>query len=245
MWLHNVFTGFLNSILPEVCAVCHKNYVAIQQPLCRICLGSITIISMKDRCSVCGHCLLGRDCVSCAKRKIFFHKSVFLFSYQGTTRILLQMAKFRKRRMAQKYILYYMKHHFGALHKLIEEYNSDILLLNMCSSKKLLYQLVKRIATHHKVPHISIFKKVNLAIQNKFLHEEERYLQVEKNMELNVRYIEQLKQYRAFLIIDDVWTTGATLNYAAKLLTERGICESNIYVCSLFYRERRQDTIKA
>jgi len=64
-----------------------------------------------------------------------------------------------------------------------------------------------------------------------YLNEKERKKNVRKAFALNPKYLEQINESK-IVLIDDVFTTGATVNECAKILLKAGASEVNILTLS-------------
>ena len=94
-------------------------------------------------------------------------------------------------------------------------------------------------AREAEIPLYKVFQKKKRKLQSKLLHERDRYMQIKKNLILNQQIFRNLieRKHASYCIVDDVWTSGATLNFAAKLLKENGISEESISVLAFFKDE--------
>ena len=224
---------------------CLKKNIPIQKPLCLTCLENIKpIISLSDntntksklRCKRCGGILKDNMCI-CGERKFFFKESFFVWPYYKEARRILKQAKFKNRSASIRYI----KNNTPlALWKFLEGYKNAV-LLPMPSSHNFIFKISKFLANDSGLPLYKVFYKKQKKLQSKLLHQKDRFLEIEKNMFLNKKKFEKLKissQAKKYILIDDIWTSGATMNYASKLIYEYGIPQENIFIIALFRRDR-------
>ena len=242
--LSSILNFSFNLILPEVCVSCKKEHVSIGKPLCISCLETISFIDISKRCNCCGSILanhdgndISPDCSNCSRKKPFFKTGHFLWLYQSEIRHIVKMAKFHNRRNA----IHFLTSHIPHSNLNIVKHSKDILILRMTSSKKFIKVLSKELHTYLGIPVIEGYKKKKTKIQSKNLHEKDRFLEIEKNLVLKQEIIPLLPQYKKIIIIDDVWTSGATINLAAKLLVDAGVPSNNIEVLAFFRRDKNTD----
>ena len=143
--------------------------------------------------------------------------------------------KFKEKPYIYKTIAYFLENNQKSLEKL-KKY--DIILIVPISKKRLKergYNQTELIAKEiAKITKIKIEKNVLLKIKNTLpqstLNREER----EKNVKgvYAARRIDKIKGKR-ILIIDDIYTTGNTVNECAKTLIEKGIDKNNIGVLTI------------
>jgi competence protein ComFC len=96
-------SSLLSIILPESCVLCgesleyrfRKNY-----PVCSSCMAAIVPLSGDNRCCRCGIDLVSEHliCTRCRDSDYCFDSNIPLFRYSGSTRELLYQYKFKKRR---------------------------------------------------------------------------------------------------------------------------------------------------
>ena len=226
-----ILNMIFNGLFPETCSHCRENRILLYRPLCEKCLQKIQPIKMDERCDKCGD-LKNNHRGLCQKRKFFFQQGLFIWAYKGESKRVLKMAKFQERKSA----ISYLKKQMPALiwNRFQEGENTAVLM--MCSSRKFLKQMSKFISKQTCLPVYEVFRKNKSKLQSKLLHVKDRYIQIEENLVLDLPGFQKMteREYSQYLIVDDVWTSGATLNFAAKLLKDNGIPEQLISVLAFF-----------
>ncbi len=237
------FLNFIiNQIFPEQCPSCTEGNLNLGRPLCDTCLEKIEETASQQRCKQCGDLLNLKSC-SCSERNFFFKKffSVWLYDRQG--RKLLKQAKFDKRPFAVRYI---KKNIPVSVWEILEKLENSAMLI-LPSSHSFLKNVAKFLASESSMPIYNIFYKKKKKLQSKIMHEKERFLQIEKNLAIDSPTFEKInrKNYVNFLLVDDIWTSGATMNFAAKLLSEQRVDTKNIATLALFRRDKKQVKIQS
>ncbi len=230
------FLDFLfNQIFPEKCSSCIKNNLKLGKPLCEICLTKLALIDFENRCLKCGDILSSKFC-SCSQRYFFFNRSVYAWLYNRQGRKLLKQVKFDKRSSAIRYI---KKNIPNKIWEMLDKLKGSAIFV-LPSSHIFIKKVASFLASKSSLPLYDIFYKKNKKIQSKMMHEQERFIQIEKNLAINVDKLQKIieKNYLHFILVDDIWTSGATMNLAAKLLNDNGVSTDKIFVFGLFRREK-------
>ena len=247
-------------IFPEKCSSCQRNLVKLGKPLCGACLERVEPIRPEKRCGKCGGLTAGlalankektntgvgnsggksgkTSCI-CSERHFFFHRSYFLWLYDREGRKLLTQAKMKERVSAVKYIKNSIP---GKIWETLEKAEKSVLLL-LPSSHVFIKKIAAFLAHESNLPLYEIFSKKSKKLQSKLMHEKERFLQIEKNLQIDPEKLKKLREKQPsisrFILVDDVWTSGATMNFAAKLLSEEGVDTQKISVLALFRRDKK------
>jgi len=209
--------------------MCENNFIEHGLPLCKNCFSDSVGFQEKGRCKKCGELLYNSSCSVCSSRKIYFNKAFFLYNYKNREKHIFKMAKFENRHRA---VNFFTENFLNYLKQLLPQNINYILALP--SSKPFLEKLLSFVKQDFQVdfPFIVIKKK-----QSKFMHAKDRFLMIENTLSLKENY--KLQKNIKYCIFDDVFTTGATLNSAAKLCNENGVLIKNIYVAALLRRDKK------
>lgn len=220
----------LNIIFPGLCISCKK--ISFGQQLCGSCFSEIKFIDSSNICICCGipfnlfndsKDIPGHKCDNCLREKVNFNKCRSIAHFDGTLRELLHRFKYKKKLGIGKFFIQLILDHFPKdlkgfdliipvplhIRKLRErEYNQSAVFVNNLSKslkcEKDLFSLVKSSETE---PQIS------------FKNSTKRKRNVLKSFSVtNVKKVEK----RSILLIDDVYTSGSTINECAKVLLKAG-----------------------
>ncbi|MCS6984723.1 MAG: hypothetical protein NZM25_06325 [Leptospiraceae bacterium] len=213
--------------LPETCRFCKTKAALSQSIFCRNCLEKITYFPQQPErfCQVCGEEKEDGSCKNCQLRQHFFSKSHFLFFYENTALALLQELKFRQSRRAWDFVCQEMKTRLN--------FPDNGAFLPMPSSRRLAESVAYFMSQQYHglfVNHVFQFEKES---STKKLGLRERFWHLEK-MSLTPR---PLPVANFYFLVDDIYTTGATVNKAARMIHEqRAIPIEKIFVFTLFRR---------
>ena len=164
-----------------------------------------------------------------------FLEQYYLFQYKDLIRNMILEMKFQKKPYIYKTIEYFLQNNKKYLEKL-KKY--DIIIVVPLSWKRRLKRgynqslLIAKIISNIlqiKIESKTLCKTKNIVPQST-LNKKER----EKNIKgaFKIKNIEKMKD-KKILIIDDVYTTGSTLNECSRILKEKGIKRENIGVLTL------------
>ena len=220
-----VFKQLLAFIVPERCVICghiiieHNNFY----PLCSKCESELNPKKMKI-CSICSYPLISETnkCLRCRDTDFNFINNRALFTYSGKIKELIYQYKFSNR----KAISFYFAKLLSNI--LIEKY-SEIIIVPVPGRK-----IVKKQKGWEHIDNICTIlkKKYKLPVQNLLTRKgkkAQKTLTREKRAE-NLRKSIRMKQHirklpETLVLLDDICTTGTTLNQCAGILKEAGVKE--------------------
>ncbi len=228
MVIQKFFKSLVDFIFPPQCYVC-KKILKDEDGLCFECLSKINFIS-KPMCECCGYPFEFKIssskydllCPRCLMHTHKFDKCVSVVRYDETSKKIIlpfkhgdktQLAKFMaklmcvsgKKLIADSDVIIPVPIHFTRMLK--RKYNQASLLCNFIArqyNKKVLYSTLLRNVATKSQGHMSLFQRKH-NVSGAFI----------------VRHPEQIKG-KSVLLIDDVFTTGSTVDECAKVLRKNG-----------------------
>lgn len=229
-FLKKCFAAFKDALYPMncTCDVCGEELVAdTRYRLCSECVEKLPFVG-EHRCLSCGMPLKDESdyCNRCQYEKFAFVKNRSPLTYEGETKKMIYALKFgRKKYIAQT---------LGAL--MADEFlksgmQADIIVFVPMTQKEekkrgfnqsalLAYEVGGRL----NIPVLPALVKIKDTSAQKELHGKERAINLEGAFSCA---FEQVKS-RRLLLIDDIFTTGATANECAKVLLKAGAREVNV-----------------
>ena len=223
--MKKILNTFINFLLPPTCPVCHKKTET--EGLCAGCFSELEFIGTQ-KCSVCGKPLdviipdIQNICGQCLKNPPHFHQAEAVFKYNDTVKKLILPFKHADHIELTELFVRLM----SANNREIIERNQVIipvplhwsrLLKRKYNQSALLAQgLAKR---YNKTYSPLVLKRIKFTKSQGHLSQKER----QKNVKgvFVVKYPEEI-QGKSVLLVDDVFTTGATADECAKVLLKAG-----------------------
>lgn len=214
--------SLLNLLFPAKCLICINNKE--QNDICSECWSKLTFIT-NPYCSICSYPFLYEDekeaiCGNCVISSPLYDRSISSLKYDVYSKKLIHRFKYNDQLHVLDYLVNLM---INMGRELIEQ--ADIIIPVPMHKNKLLKRgynqaalLAMRIASKKKLEYIPqlMIKTKNTTSQAQ-LNQKQRLKNVKNSIELNPKYKEKIKG-RKILLIDDVITTGATINESCKVL---------------------------
>jgi competence protein ComFC len=217
--LNNLILNLLDYIFPSRCINC-DTVISHEDPyLCKKCYKSVELLSAG--CSICSGELIGGKCEICSGRKLYIDKNITIAEYSGVVKEILHNYKFNKRRMLYKLISSISINEIKKYSDLFSTITS--VPVNRKKKWKRGFNQSELIAKHiakklKKIYHTTLKEKYHFKTQKK-LGYRDRFLNI-----LDRYKIRNAKNVTGanILIVDDVFTTGATINECARVLKTFG-----------------------
>ena len=215
-----IITKILDLIYPPICSICGKTS---KNPLCNKCK-----IKLKEE-----YCF-SIDNYEKDKNKNFA-EHYYLFKYKNIIRNQILALKFQEKPYAYRTITYFLKNMQKSFEKL-KKY--DIIIVVPISGRRKKERgynqselIAKEISRITKVP---ITKNVLYKTKHTIPQSTLNKVQREKNANgvYKVQNYQKIKN-KKILLIDDIYTTGSTLNECSKELIQIGVEKSQIGVLTL------------
>lgn len=205
-------------LFPSDCVGCGKSIAACEGGLCSDCTAGITL--PRDACPGCGGQVIDGKCVICIDRAWYPDRCFAAAEYSGAMKALLKHYKFQKRRKLHGKIA-------EIVHKTVYSASLEVdvvtaVPMGNAKVKKRGFnqsELVARVvAKKIDREYRQLLKEVGKAGTQKDLNYLDRFLNVLGRYEALDDYL----RGESVLLIDDVFTTGATINECARLLKSAG-----------------------
>jgi len=211
--------SILDILSPSHCVICGKPVSSPEYNICKSCADNIKLI--KDGCPVCSGSVKDGYCKICSERTFYPTKNITLAEYSGVMKELLHKLKFNgMRRLHVPIGLLAMKE----LSR--QDVRADIITSVPMNARK----RWKRGFNQSELIAKLISKKSNIPYRT--LLKEKRKTVTQRELGLRHRFINVINRYRVIkgaiiqnrsvLILDDVFTTGATINECARILRAAG-----------------------
>lgn len=218
-----IIKQLLNLLITNRCLICGKYKLELINfyPLCMDC-ESKQIINNKHICSICGYPLISESdkCLRCRDFEYNYISNRSIFNYSGDIKEILYQYKFKNKKQLSEYFAKLL----AAF--LIRDYSECIIVpvpgRTIVKKKRgwehidLIANILKR---KYKLPVQKFLRRKGKKAQ-KTLSRDKRAENLQKNVSIK-RNIKILP--KNVVLIDDVFTTGTTINECAGILKSAGI----------------------
>ncbi len=236
--LHEYIDAFLNFIYPRniYCILCDASIDRdVEYSICDECKGKLRFIKEKT-CDKCGKPLdelyLIDRCIDCINSTNYYEKAISCIEYDDLSKTVIYDLKYHKKR----YISYHVAEIIYDRLKESDMHSFDIIIpvpLHKAKEKERTFNQASLIGKYIgrmlavEVDNRTLIRAKNTITQNQLTREERR-----ENLEGAFEVIDNDRvKNKNILLIDDVFTTGATVNECSRKLLEGGA--KNIYVATL------------
>ena len=215
-------------------------------PICSRCSKAAPWLG-ESTCVKCGRALSLENhiCNTCAQNEILFSKGLGVFEYKGVARELVHSLKYGKNRWITKSMGLLMAKRF-----MESNISADMVTFMPMHEKSLAkreFNQAHEIAYHFSasanIPLADLLlKRINTPKQSRSQGALQRYRNI-KNMLTVYPHVEDngLISGKRIVVIDDVFTTGASMNEAARALLKAGASEVYCVYFAAVSLNKRQD----
>ncbi len=214
---------FINLILPERCILCGEIITDKTNfdPLCSFC-ESLQLVLQKNLCSICGFSLISEvnSCLRCRDSELNYISNRSVFKYSGSVKEVIYQYKFKNRKSLS---FYFAK----ILSEALLEYNSDSIIVPVPGRR-----IVKKSKGWEHIDLIGkiLKQKYKLPVQKLLIRKgkkAQKTLSKEKrgeNLRKSISVRKNIKNMPdSIVLLDDVFTTGTTINECAGILKSAGV----------------------
>ena len=204
---------------PPRCPICED--IIKDKPVCEKCKKSLNYVG-SVRCLKCGKAITDDEreyCGDCQKRKHLFESGVAVFQYDDRIKGSMYRFKYKNRR---EYATFYAGEIVRLYRKLIEQYGVEAVVPVPMYEKKRRIRgynqaelLAKELSKLLKIPMIDNFLiRSKMTIPQKELSDTQRINNVKNAFQIRDIGV----KYNKILLVDDIYTTGITLDECTKAL---------------------------
>ena len=214
---------FLDMLYPRRCPVCHDIAVPGGSRICNVCREKLKLIT-GPRCFRCSKPLKREEqeyCKDCRKTRLF-DQGIGIFPYGSVLQESLFKLKYGKR---QEYGSFYGQIAAVYSREIIRNWGVEIIIpipLHRKRMEKRGYNQAELIAgALGKTLCIPVDSRLMKRKVNTRPQKELDYRERKQNMK-NAFFLKGENRYRRILLVDDIYTTGSTIEAAAELLKRNG-----------------------
>lgn len=233
MKLYNIYEGILQILFPRRCPVCDEIVTPFGEKICLHCMPKLHYIN-PPRCLKCGKGIKEQErefCHDCSERQHLYIRGRSLYEYRSAASGIYRL-KYAGR---QEYADFYGEEIALYLGDFIRQINPDGLIpipMYPRKQRKRGYNqaevLAKAVGREMGIPVYSNYlKRIKNTIPLKRLNPQER----QNNLKKAFFMVRNDVKLKSVIVIDDIYTTGATIDEASSALTAGGV--EQIYFITL------------
>ncbi len=207
--------------------------------ICKSCFSELNFIL--DGCVKCGkpivyHSLEKQDiigCNSCFNKNFYFDKSISCIEYNDISKKIIYNLKYKNETYISKYIARIMKEKLD-----LEDIKYDYILYVPLHKKRLnkrgfnqSEKIGKNLSKLNEVPSHDILMRIKNTKRLYKLSKEDRKKELKNGFKIKDTIDVRNKN---ILLVDDIFTTGSTVNEISKLLKLNGV--NKVYIITLLTR---------
>ncbi len=217
--MYRIICNLIDYMFPSYCVNCGVNTGYEDAFICNGCMNKIEY--PENKCRVCSGKTYEEGCTICSGRKFYIEKNIIISNYSGVMKEILHNYKFNKKRRLYKVLS-------GLAFREISELKDCIDIVSAVPINR-----KKRWGRGYNQSELlarDIARKINKKYRT--LLKEKYNFKTQKKLGYRDRFLNILGRYKAvntrilkgkrLLIIDDVITTGATINECARVLLSSG-----------------------
>lgn len=220
--------NLLSFVYPRRCPVCHNIVTPKGEVICDGCRKRLRPIR-EPRCKKCGKPLTKEEqeyCYDCAKGKHCYTEGIALYPYDDVMRKSIAFFKFQNRR---EYAQAYAEEIERYLGERLLRWGADCMVPVPIHKKKRIERgfnqtevLAAAVSKRIGIPvDGEILERVRKTLPQKELNEEERRKNLVNAFQIGKKGVE----YKRVILVDDIYTTGSTIDACARVLKASGVQE--------------------
>lgn len=228
MKIRKVMDVVTDALFPLRCPICGELPSEEGRRICEACFLKLRFVR-EPRCMVCGRTVIdeaGRTCAECEKNTRNFSRGCALLEYDDVMRRVVSEIKYNNRR---SYVEPFGKLFFLRYGKEICSMGADCLIpvpLHRSRQRSRGFNqaelLAREIGRHAGIPvRTDLLFRTKKTEAQKSLGREERIRNLSEAFSFRI----QEKMPQKAILVDDIYTTGSTVEACARVLKRAGICE--------------------
>jgi len=211
----------LGMLYPQTCCFCGK---VSSTPICKECEDKVSYVK-EPRCKKCGKPIRYQEqeyCLDCEKNHFHYEEGRSVWIHKGAVPWSIYQFKYHNRRIFAKFYAEEMYRLFG---KKLREWGIDVIVPVPIHPKRKRIRgynqaevLAKELSRLSGIPiECGLVKRIRYTDPQKKLDNKER----RRNLNAAFQVNKMKKLYSRVLIVDDIYTTGSTIDTIAKQLLEK------------------------
>ncbi|MCI8769865.1 MAG: ComF family protein [Lachnospiraceae bacterium] len=228
-WAIKIIKTLLDMIYPKRCALCDGVLTIKEQLLCCRCEGKAAVIT-ENYCMKCGKPVEEEEeyCLDCSGKESSFAYGRAAFVYDNLMRGSISRFKYHGR---QEYAEYYADVMYKQYYEWIKRVAPDALIpvpIHKERYRKRGFNQAELVAASLGklcgVPVVSDYLvRTKNTLPQKELSDRERYVNLCRAFSIRTETQELYNAMKCVILIDDIYTTGSTIEACAQILSRQGV----------------------
>jgi competence protein ComFC len=239
-WPEKLGRSVLEVLYPRTCLCCGQPLLfraSLRHSICRSCRQSLSPIKAVKRCEVCSLPLISElhRCSRCSVRDFSFTANFSLFEYRGKIRQIISQFKFSNRRSLARLIAFLLRPELESRH-------SGIPIVpvpgNGHSVRRRGWDPMAEVAKvlvsagNGRMQVLSLLVRRGGGAQ-KGLHYGERLENIRGTIRLSAKRKGAAQSSMRVVLLDDIFTSGATVEECARVLKQGGVKEVSVLTLAI------------
>lgn len=229
----NIWNWLLEMLYPNTCCFCGK---VSRQAICKVCAKKIEYVE-EPRCKKCGKPVRYEEqeyCFDCQKKEFHYEQGKNIWLHKFPVNWSIYQFKYQNRRIYGKFYAQELYRLYGTFFK---EWRIDAIIpIPLHKRRKRIrgYNQADILAKHlGKLAGIPVKDKVMMRVKytkpQKQLNDKER----RRNLQQAFRVVKHWKPVEHVLLVDDIYTTGSTIDAVAEVLKNAGVQKVFFFTISI------------
>jgi competence protein ComFC len=221
-----VINILLDFLVPMRCSICgRKDILSKKVSVCRKCFVPEKPEGRVNECPVCKTALVEGNCVYCTTRNVFFTELFYIRTRNLLEKKLIHRVKFGNEPNISNFFRIGLNRTIRSI--LHRKFTSIVYIPSGKKTRKerpyyFCDPIIQKLTKKMRIPTICPFEKVSGELQSGKSYMD-RFLHASRAFEITEPYKNNLQGVH--LLVDDIFTTGATVNELSKLLLMNGATE--------------------
>jgi len=212
---------FLGLFFPKICLSCDERLLENEQFICSSCFNSLKFL--ENICPICGAPKITRKCKICQTNEFLFNKACSVFMFNKVVQNLIHEFKYNEMTRIAKFMGALSLEYFERFQPFDHiDYIVPVPLHKVKKRSRGFNQaeyLTREISKNMSWEHLpKLIKRKRYTKTQTKLNKDQRKKNVSFAFKINPRY--EIKG-KNILLVDDVFTTGATVNSISNVLKEK------------------------
>lgn len=227
--------AILHIFFPRCCPICNEPLQLLGNKICNECLTNIQFVT-EPRCMCCGKGVSSNRheyCYDCRKKNHYFKEAVSLCYYAAGVEQSLAQVKYYNKRQHLDFFCEELYYRYG---KKLLEWGIDVIIPVPLHKRKRrsrgfnqAEEIGKRLSILLHIP-----MDTNLLIRTKHTKAQKQLNDKERRNNIKDAFKvkqEEVRTIKRVLLVDDIYTTGSTVDECAKELLRAGV--QTVYVATI------------